>query len=204
MHRVISFALGIVTLLLVVFVGSSPARAGTISLDLTNSGINSFLSPFPEINIHGDSTQPVIGPAVVGQFSYDFTIHVLTANGGGSLATGLINFDFGGAGKFMGLLTGDAFSTAPVIDPGTGFRTVTLKAPFDFSVGTGIFAGAMGKGFLVLTSLRATDTSPTATFTSTGTVVLDGPGLVATPEPVSFVLLGSGLIACWSRRRNRA
>lgn len=177
---------------------SSPAAATPISFSLANSGIQQFVSPFPNIEVTGTSTQPVLSPLGAGTFAFDFIVHALVPNAGGSLLTGQVTFNFGGAGGFIGLLTSNAFSTAPAIDPVTGFRTVTETAPFNVTSGTGVFFGASGTGSLILTTLRPTDVSPTATYVSTGTVNLN-----AVPEPASLTLLGSGLMALGSASRRK-
>ena len=183
-------------LLLFVLGVESSAAASPIVLSLTNSGMQVFLVGPPNLEVAGASSQPVTSSVGVGSFDYDFFIHVLQPNLGGSLMTGVINFTFGSLGGFAGSLTGSAFSTAPVIDPVTLFRTVTETAPFVLTSGSGFFAGATGSGTLVVTTQRQFDFSPTGTFVSQGAASVD-----PVPEPASLVLLASGLVVIAALKR---
>ena len=65
------------------------ATAGTIAFPLDNSGTIAFLSPFPNIEIKGMSTQPMISAIGTGDFLFDLVVHAAVPNGTGSLLSGL-------------------------------------------------------------------------------------------------------------------
>src|SRR5207342_344454 len=98
----------LITGLVFIVVGvTSSAWATPITISLANSGVQQFLTPFPNIEVTGTSAQPVPSSVGPGTFGYDFVVHVLVPNGGGSLLTGQITFDFGAAGSFVGALSGN-------------------------------------------------------------------------------------------------
>ena len=76
-RKPLSSAAIIAGLSLIVLSVSAPAAATPIAISLANSGIQQFVSPFPNIEVTGTSTQPVLSPLGPGAFSYDFIVHVL-------------------------------------------------------------------------------------------------------------------------------
>lgn len=177
------------------------ATAGTIAFPLNNSGTIAFLSPFPNIEIKGMSTQPMISAIGTGDFLFDLVVHAAVPNGTGSLLSGLVTFDFGNANIFEGTLDATAVSSPPVIDPITQARTTILTAPFSVTSGTGMFASATGSGLLILTSRRASDVSPTSTFTSTGSVSVTAPAVVPEPSMALLLASGVGVLVTWRKAR---
>jgi hypothetical protein len=162
------------TLLSTIGCGGSTTAPDTVSaftISLVNNGTQAFLTPFPDIQIQGASVQAVATPAGNGKFSYDLTVHVVQPNPN-SPVTGTVTFDFGAAGNFSATVTGDAISGPPTDI--AGVRTTVTTVPFTLTKGTGQFASASGSGTLVLTNQRASDTSPTSSFVSSGTMNLSG------------------------------
>jgi hypothetical protein len=143
----------------------------SFTISLSNNGTQAFLTPFPDIQIQGASTQAVVTPAGAGKFSYDLVVHVVAPNPN-SAVTGTVTFDFGSAGAFSATVNADAISGPPTDIAGT--RTTVTTVPFTFAKGSGQFVSASGSGTLVLTNQRASDTSPTSSFVSTGTMNLTG------------------------------
>jgi len=150
---------------------SGPDAVTAFTISLANNGTQAFLTPFPDIQIQGTSTQAIVTPAGSGKFAYDLTVHVAPPNPN-SPVTGAVVFDFGAAGSFSATVAGDAVSGPPTDI--AGVRTTVTTVPFTFTKGTGQFEAASGSGTLVLTNQRASDTSPTSLFVSTGTMNLAG------------------------------
>ena len=150
---------------------AAPDAVSAFVISLANNGTQAFLTPFPDIQVQGASVQPVVTPAGNGKFSYDLTVHVVQPNPN-SLVTGTVTFDFGAAGTFSATVNGDALSGPPTDI--AGVRTTVTTVPFTFAKGTGQFASASGSGTLVLTNQRASDTSPTSSFVSSGNMNLAG------------------------------
>lgn len=146
---------------------AAPAPVTTFAISLANNGTQSFVTPFPDIEIQGASVQGVVTPAGTGKFAYDLTVHVVPPNDN-SKVTGTVTFDFGNAGSFTCAVGGDALSGPPTDI--AGVRTTVTTVPFSLTTGTGRFSGSSGSGTLVLTNQRASDTSPTSSFVSTGTM----------------------------------
>ena len=172
-RTIVTLALSVTMFAAVGCGGSStaPDAVSTFTIALANNGTQAFLTPFPDIQIQGASVQPVASPAGNGKFSYDLTVHVVQPNPN-SLVTGTVTFDFGAAGNFSATATGDAISGPPTDI--AGVRTTVTTVPFTFTRGTGQFSNASGSGTLVLTNQRASDTSPTSSFVSSGTMNLSG------------------------------
>jgi hypothetical protein len=150
---------------------TAPDAVSAFTISLANNGTQSFLTPFPDIQIQGASVQAVATPAGNGKFSYDLTVHVVQPNPN-SLVTGTLTFDFGAAGNFSATVTGDAISGPPTDI--AGVRTTVTTVPFTFAKGTGQFISASGSGILMLTNQRASDISPTSSFVSSGSMNLSG------------------------------
>src|SRR3954471_10677262 len=91
---------------------TAPDPVSAFTISLANNGTQAFLSPFPDIQIQGAGTQPVVTPAGSGKFSYDLVVHVVQPNPN-SLVTGTVTFDFGTAGTISTTVTGDAISGPP-------------------------------------------------------------------------------------------
>ena len=150
---------------------TAPDTVSTFTISLANNGTQAFLTPFPDIQIQGASVQAVASPAGNGKFSYDLTVHVVPPNPN-SPVSGTLTFDFGAAGNFSATVSADAMSGPPTAV--AGVRTTVTTVPFTFTKGTGQFISASGSGTLVLTNQRASDTSPTSSFVSSGTMNLAG------------------------------
>jgi hypothetical protein len=150
---------------------AAPDAVSAFTISLANNGTQAFLTPFPDIQIQGTSVQAVVTPAGNGKFSYDLTVHVVPPNTD-SRVSGTVTFDFGAAGSFSATVTGDAISGPPTDI--AGVRTTVTTVPFTFAKGTGEFVNASGAGTLVLTNQRASDTSPTSSFVSSGVMNLAG------------------------------
>jgi hypothetical protein len=150
---------------------TAPAPVTTFTISLANNGTQAFLTPFPDIQIQGASVQGVVTPAGTGKFAYDLTVHVVPPNDN-SKVSGTLTFDFGSAGTFTCAVTSDAISGPPTDI--AGVRTTVTTVPFTVTTGTGRFSGSNGSGTLVLTNQRASDTSPTSSFVSSGTMNIGG------------------------------
>jgi hypothetical protein len=150
---------------------AAPAPVTAFTISLANNGTQAFLTPFPDIQIQGASVQGVAIPAGSGKFAYDLTVHVVPPNDN-SRVSGTVTFDFGAAGSFTCAVTSDAISGPPTDI--AGVRTTVTTVPFTLTTGTGRFSGSNGSGTLVLTNQRASDTSPTSSFISSGTMNVAG------------------------------
>ena len=108
----------------------------------------------------------------------------------GNIFNGLFSYDFGDANTFFGTYVG---TSAIPLPPPTGVAAVSYT--YTLTGGTGIFTGASG-------SLLSTGT---VTFGPTGTSSrVDISGTVNTvPEPMTFVLLGTGLVGIKVRKRRQ-
>ena len=172
-RTIVTLALNAALVATVACGGSSaaPDTVSAFSISLANNGTQAFLTPFPDIQIQGAGVQAVVTPAGSGKFAYDLIVHVVPP-AVNSLVTGTVTFDFGAAGTFSATVTPDAISGPPTDI--AGVRTTVTTVPFTFAKGTGQFASASGSGTLVLTNQRASDTSPTSSFVSAGTMNLTG------------------------------
>ena len=138
------------------------------------------------------SLPPGTGTSNLGSFTSteSHCVNVTT----GDLSNGLFTFDLGGGNTFFGTYVG---TVALPLPPPTGVAAVSEM--FTITGGTGIFTAASG-------SLIATGV---LTFNANGTTNsrLDFSGTINTvPEPMTVVLLGTGLagIAAKVRKRRKA
>jgi hypothetical protein len=179
-------------LLALTLVGSVPARAGTIGITYTYSGVGTvtgmngvFLDLSGAATGSVDEWNPSVN-AIWNPVTYDDMGQL-------NLSTGLFNGTFTIMFANGDTLSGTAFENQTMVNP------MTASGPFTqtltFTAGTGEFAGVSGTGS------GGGSVTPTG-YTDSGSGTLTASGLVA-PEPGSITLVFGGLLLIALRYRSQ-
>jgi len=178
------------SLLALTLVASVPARAGTIGITYTFSGVGTvtgmsggFLDLTGAATGSVDQWNPAVN-AVWNPVTYDDMGQL-------NLSTGLSNGTFTMTFANGDILSGTVFENQTMVNTSTVMGPITQT--LTFTAGTGEFAGVSG------TSSGAGFVTP-AGFTDSGSGTLTAPGLVA-PEPASIALVFGGVLLIALRYR---
>ena len=173
------------------------AQADTVTFTFTINGSATITSPpdSPIITFTSSGTGLVTPFGMVAYSATGRSLVIIDPMGQNPSTGGTVMFDFGG---------GNTFQSSPdeiFFFPPNALGEVAFTQNLTITGGTGIFTSAIG-----MTTANGIANLGTGAFTIVGSGTISAPGLTAIPEPMTLVLLVTGLagVAVGARRGRRA